>query len=273
MKNLLCLNSNTYHGFSLDEAIRGTAKAGFRYIELAAVRGYTEHVRWEMSGDEIRDVKAKLANHGLECIALGAHSNLNSAEGVSNFEQSIRLASRLGCKYIVTSTGDAHDDHDVIEDESELLRVLKPLAKMCESAGITLTIETHGNNYATGKAVKALVEQCDSRFIGVNYDTANVIFYGRTVPYEDLQQSSDRVEFIHLKDKIGFDQIWNFPAIGEGDIDFAKVFRILQTTNCTAPLSVEIEFTSAGPSGLEEVDQAVADSYRAIQTVMLQMNR
>jgi L-ribulose-5-phosphate 3-epimerase len=268
MENRICLNSNTYHGFSLDEALEGSARAGFSYIELCAVRGYTEHVRFEMTEAEINEVKEKLRAHKLECIALGAHSNIVSDEGFDNFKKSIELAGKLGCQFIVTSTGDAHDDHDVIEDEMALVKVLQELMEECSKYNVTLVIETHGNNYATGDTVKSLVEKVDSPLIGVNYDTANVIFYGNTLPYEDLEQSATAVKLIHLKDKLGEDHEWNFPAIGKGNLDFTKVFKILEETNCTAPISVEVEFTQKGPANLEEVDQAVFDSYQAIQRLL-----
>jgi L-ribulose-5-phosphate 3-epimerase len=273
MKNLICLNSNTYHGFSLDDAIKGTQEAGFRYIELAYSLGYTEHVRWDMSDAELDEIKDKLKAANLECIALGAHSNLMKREGVYNFQQSIELARRLGCKTIITATGDAHDDHDVIEDENELIRILTPLVKQCGDYGLTLVIETHGNNYATGLAVKSLVEKFGSPHIGINYDTANVIFYGDVMPYTDLEKSADYVKYMHLKDKGGANREWNFPTIGQGNLDMDRMLRIVRDTGCDAPISVEIEFTSQGPSSLEEVNEAVSKSYSTVVQSIERMNR
>lgn len=272
MKNVICLNSNTYHGFSLDEALSGTAKAGFKFIELAAVGGYTEHVHSKMTDAEIDEVKGKLKAHSIECVALAGHSNLISSKGVEDFSNNIELARRLGCKFIVTATGDAHDDHDEIENDDILIGNLKPLLALCEKYGITIVIETHGNNYATGQSVKALVKKVGSANLAINYDTANVIFYGNVMPYDDLEASADAVEWIHLKDKKGEPKEWDFPAIGKGQIDFSRIFGVLERTGCTAPLSVEVEFTNAGPSGLEEVNSAVVVSFRAIERVIKGMN-
>ena len=44
MKRIIAINSNTYHGFSIEEAIAGIADAGFHYIELTCTKGWTEHV-------------------------------------------------------------------------------------------------------------------------------------------------------------------------------------------------------------------------------------
>ena len=32
MKNVFAINTNTYHGFSTEEALEGIAAAGFKYI-------------------------------------------------------------------------------------------------------------------------------------------------------------------------------------------------------------------------------------------------
>lgn len=268
MKNIVCLNSNTYHGFSIDEAIEGAVNAGYSYIELAAVRGYTEHVLPEMSDAELEEVQNKLKRNGITCIALAGHSDLMKEEGIENFSKNIELASRLGCKFITTSTGEAHDDDSEIDDEEVIIRTLKKLSEKCKKYGISLLIETHGNNYATGNAVKSLGEKVGSSNFGVTYDTANVIFYGNTMPYEDLEQSADNVKLIHLKDKLGPNNEWNFPAIGKGNLDMKKIFGILQKTNCTAPLSIEVEFTSEGPANLEEVHQAIQDSYQTVEKLL-----
>lgn len=39
-----------YHTYSLEEALEGIAAAGFHYVELSAVRGWTEHVPLEADG-------------------------------------------------------------------------------------------------------------------------------------------------------------------------------------------------------------------------------
>jgi hypothetical protein len=44
LKNRLGGHTNSYHTYSLEEALEGIAAAGYRYVELSAVRGWTEHV-------------------------------------------------------------------------------------------------------------------------------------------------------------------------------------------------------------------------------------
>ncbi len=256
----LAINSNTYHGYSLEEAVKGASKAGFTQIELAAVKDHTGHILPEMSLKQLNDIKELLCEYGIKCIGIGAHSNVMKKEGVANLLKSIDLAEKFDCKYIITATGDAHNDADVIEDETVLAENLAPIIEKCEKLNKLLVLETHGNNFPTGVSLKKLAKSLNNR-VKINYDTANVIFYGNTFPYEDLEASVDYVEFIHLKDKLGSYNEWNFPAIGDGDLDFSKIFKILKKATYKGPISVEIEFTPSGPANLEEVNHCVSKSY------------
>jgi len=264
MDNALCLNSNTYHGFELADAVAGARAAGLEFIEIAAVRGHTEHLRADMSDDELASALQLLRENGIRPLGLSGHANIMTEEGRASFRQNIELAERIGASYIVTGTGDTHDDEDVIEDEAALVDILRDLTAYAAERGIRVALETHGNNYGTGASIRDLATKVGSDDFGVNYDTANVIFYGDVYPYDDLEQSADRVLGIHLKDKAGEPREWNFPAIGDGDLDFGRIFDILRRTACIAPLSIEIEFTAEGPASLDEVHAAVARSVATI---------
>ncbi|WHY83882.1 sugar phosphate isomerase/epimerase family protein [Neobacillus novalis] len=260
MLDQLAINSNTYHGYSLEDAVKGARKAGFTQMELAAVKDHTAHVLPEMSTNERNRVKELLRDYGMKCVGIGAHSNVMNEEGIANLLKSIDLAVEFDCNYIITATGDAHNDLVVIEDEKVLAANLEPIIEKCAKLGKLLVLETHGNNFPTGASLKKLTQSLNNR-VKINYDTANVIFYGNTLPYQDLEASIDYVEFIHLKDKLGIYNEWNFPAIGDGDLDFPKLFGILKKANYKGPISVEIEFTPSGPANLEEVNQSVKRSY------------
>ncbi|MDF2857696.1 MAG: sugar phosphate isomerase/epimerase [Neobacillus sp.] len=267
MLQQLTINSNTYHGFSLEDAVKGASRAGFNQIELAAVKDHTAHVLPDMSQEQLNEIKALLQDFGMKCVGIGAHSNVMNEEGMANLLKSIDLAVEFDCEFVITATGDAHNDTDVIEDEAVLARNLEPIIEKCEKLNKTLVIETHGNNYATGVSLKKLAQRLNNR-VKINYDTGNVIFHGNTLPYEDLEASADYVEFIHLKDKAGANNEWNFPAIGDGNLDFSQLFETLKKANYKGPISVEIEFTAAGPANLEEVNNSVVKSYNYLSTII-----
>ena len=266
MKNQICLNSNTYHGFTLEDAVLGARAAGVKFIEIAAVRGYTEHARHEFSDAEVAGVHQLLKENDITLLGMCGHTNIMTEDGREHFKKNLGLAARLGAQYMVTGTGETHDDDSVIE-EAELVEVLKDLSATAADLGLTLAIETHGNNYATGEATAALIEKVGADNIRLNYDTGNVILYGGVQPYDDLEASADSIIGIHLKEKAGAESEWNFPAIGRGDLDFGRIFSILDSTGCTAPLSIEIEFTPAGPKNVDEVHESLAFSAQTIRNL------
>ncbi|MUK87537.1 TIM barrel protein [Ornithinibacillus sp. L9] len=263
----LAINSNTYHGFSLEDAVKGASKAGFKQIELAAVKDHTAHVLPNMSAEELQGIQVLLQTYGMTCVGIGAHSNVMREEGIANLMESIELAVYFDCRYVVTATGDAHYDSDVIEDTRLLAENLEPVLKKCEETGKILVLETHGNNFASGISLKKLAQTLNNR-VKINYDTANVIFYGDVLPYEDLEASIKEVEFIHLKDKLGANHEWNFPAIGDGYLDFNRIFTILEKGSYQGPISVEIEFTPDGPKNLEEVNESVKRSFTYLESLL-----
>ena len=66
---------------------------------------------------------------------------------------------------------------------------------------------------------------------------------------------------MHLKETTGGKGNWNFPAIGDGSVDFGRVLQILRDAGYSGPLSVEIEFGGEPWPPLAEVDAAMKRSY------------
>ena len=59
-KRIIGVNSNCYHGYSIEEALEGIAAAGFHYVELTATKGWTEHVFPNQSFEKLCAVKDKM---------------------------------------------------------------------------------------------------------------------------------------------------------------------------------------------------------------------
>ena len=89
-----------------------------------------------------------------------------------------------------------------------------------------------------------------------------IISYGDVDVEKDFHDCLSHIAYVHLKDKAGGRQTWDFPALGKGYVPFPALFRMLEDSGNDAPFSIEIEFTQAGPKSLEEINQAVKDSAR-----------
>ena len=262
MKRIIAVNSNTYHDFTLEEAIKGIKEAGFKYIELTATKGWTEHVFPTMSLRELYEIEEQLIEAGITPISLSGHTNLMDNDRLDDFIANIRLAHFFGCKYIISSIGEAHLEDKAEVSDQKAADNIKNLIPYLEDYNLILGLENHGK-HGTGKHLKKIVDLIDSERVVVNYDTANAIFYGEgdLDLKADLKTAVEKVGHLHLKDKAGAKAEWNFPALGKGKIDFEALFAILKENNNNSPFSIEIEFMEEGASDLEEVNQAVKESY------------
>jgi len=220
----------------------------------------------DMPEEELVRIENKLRELGLECIALSGHCNLMDAERLNDFRRNIELAGRLGCKYIISSTGEAHFGEDESFSDEVLIKNIKSILPDLEKHDLILGLEIHGE-YGTGESLYRIYKGVGSERVGVNYDTANVVFYGGKNPVDEVKTCVDGIKFVHLKDKVGLDNVWNFPAIGSGDLDLIGFMDYLVENGYDGPFSIEIEFTEdftmrdKKEGDLDVANKAVKDSF------------
>lgn len=271
MERKIIVNSNCYHNYSIEEAIEGIASAGFKYIELTATKGWTEHVFFDQSFERLLEVKALLEKHGLTAIAMSGHTSLMDESRIPDFIKNIHLADFFNCEYIVTSVGEAHLEDVANKGDEMILKQLKTFEPILKEKNIKMVIEVHGHDHGTGKILKELIAPLNSDTIFVAYDTANAIFYGDVDPVEDLKASVDAVKYVHIKDKASAKDVWDFPALGEGYVQFEDFIEVLEENHNDSPLSIEIEFTEKGPKDLKEVNDAVMTSRKYLESIGLKV--
>ena len=266
MGRIIAVNSNCYHGYSIEQAIDGIAAAGFRYIELTATKGWTEHVFPDQSFEKLCAVKDKMKELDLVPFSMSGHCNLMDTARIHDFISNIRLAAFFGCGYIVSSIGEAHLSDQAVASNEVVAEHIRALVPELEKYGLTLVLETHGD-HGSGRILKEIVDRVGSPRVGINYDTANALFYGNVDLGADLDASMDAIRYMHLKDKGGERTVPSFArfnassnALGKGWLDFPLVFDKLAKAGNDCPFSIEIEFTQAGAKDLAEINQAVKDS-------------
>jgi L-ribulose-5-phosphate 3-epimerase len=262
MQNPLAGHTNTYHTYELDDALEGIAGAGYTHVELSAVPGWTEHV--ELNGRA--ELRRKLDTWGLTPVSLSAHSDLTTREGLEHGIKAVRWAADYGITIVNTAIG-GHASQD--EDERSFLQHVGELADAAEEAGVVVALEIHGEIMASGAKTLPLLERIGRDSIKVNYDTANVEFYGGERAVDDLERVAPQLAHVHLKDTTGGKGVWNFPALGTGTVDFARVLEILDRAGYSGPYSVELEFQGEPWPPLAEVNEAMRRSYEHLRSLGL----
>jgi len=258
MKKAIGVVTSTYPNYSGKEAIEGIAKAGFKYIELASAPSYFEHVprpEIKVTREIVDSVLKDCSDHGLTLQCIAGHTRLMKEGCVENFKKVLDFAELAGVKFVTTDTGEVKN----AEDEKKFYNDIRELGDYASQKDLTICLEMHGDWCNTGKIGAEIIKKAKHPNVKLNYDTSNVTFYGGVRAEEDLKFALPYMGFVHLKDTgSGKAKDWNFPALGDGVLDFKKIFDLLKEFD--GPGSVEIEFDGKERS-LEEINEAVKKSF------------
>lgn len=133
-----------------------------------------------------------------------------------------------------------------------------------------------GNNqyllFETGQetpvAMLRVFEDSGCENLGVNLDTANLILYGKANPVDALDVFGKYVRNLHAKDGLyptnGHD-LGKEVRIGEGKVDFPKLFARLKELGYDGPVTIEREIT--GEEQLKDIMDAKEYLEKAINEV------
>ena len=258
MKKTIGVVSSTYPNYSGMEAIEGISRAGFKYIELASAPSYFEHIprpEIKVNREIVDGVLKDCRDHGLELQCIAGHTRLMKENCVEDFKKVLDFAGLAGVKYVTTDTGEVKN----ADDEKKFYSDIRELGDYAGDKGITICLEMHGGWCNSGKIGAEIIKKANHPNVKLNYDTSNVTFYGNVRAEDDLPYAIPYMGYVHLKDNgSGKANDWNFPALGDGILDFDRIFDHLEAFD--GPGSVEIEFDGKERT-LEEINDAVQKSF------------
>lgn len=262
MKNKVGVVTSTYPKNNADEAMAGISKAGFSYVELASAPSYFEHILPKPEEAKKKDVEKVLEqckSYGLELSCIAGHTRLMTEGGKENFKTVLDYAEMAGVSFVTTDTGEVETE----EDKKQFYEDMKEIAEYAASKNVTVCLEMHGTWCNNGKTGAEIIKTIDHPNVRLNYDTGNVSLYGGVRPEKDIKHALPYMAFLHLKENGGGLKEWNFPALGEGNNNWKKIFKFLK--NYEGPISVEIEFDGEERT-LDEINTAVKTSYDFLKT-------
>ncbi len=150
------------------------------------------------------------------------------------------------------------DDKYVMNDEEwdKLCTGLNKLGKVAKDMGITLTFHHHmGTVVQTAAEIDRLMENTDPELFNLLFDSGHLAYCGEDYMYV-LKKYIKRIKHVHLKDirpeviaevkadKMSFLQgvrKGTFTVPGDGAIDFAPIFKVLEENGYEGYVLVEAE--------------------------------
>jgi sugar phosphate isomerase/epimerase len=241
--------------------------------ELAKVRelGFTT---CQLSGGDLSSglamrTKAALARHGIAptsliCMGPGDYK-WNFTEGPKTIglvpralrsERIARLKKGVGfCQEAGIPAVCAHfgfipeDPNDPLY--AEFIPAMQEIARYAKDRGILLYFET---GQETPVTLLRAIEDIGTGNLGINYDTANLILYGKANPVDGLDVVGAYVRSLHAKDgryPTNPRELGEETPIGEGKVNFPGIFRRLKELNFKGHITIEREIS--GPKQLEDI--------------------
>jgi len=194
-------------------------------------------------------------------------SNPECVEGIT---ATIRWAKEAGIPVVHAGDGkkpDAMAEGDALKVLGERLAAILEVAEKCR---VHLAIEPHGTFSLTANGLKKIMALSPSKWLGINYDTANVhratyvetangaykwaLFGKREDEVATLKAVADRVVHVHVKDVKGSTCV----ALGEGEVNVRGCVDVMKTRGYTGALSLETE----GDFEAEISQKLIETSYR-----------
>lgn len=201
-------------------------------IERAAAAGAAAVEFWGWQEKDLDAVRSACEEYDVELAAmLGSDAPLTDPDrtsaAVRDLEESIEVASDLGCPNLIVTVGPDQDDVDRDTQHEAIVDALGQVATAANSAGVTLGVEPlntavdHPGYYLSGSDEgRDVVAAIDSPAVGLLFDV-----YHQQITEGDvtrgLTDAIDDLSYVHVADNPGRHEP------GTGELDYGNVLSAL----------------------------------------------
>ncbi len=259
---------------SADEAIAHVRELGFSTCQLN-VQDYSndaaEAVRKALAKYDVAPTTLITMGPGLYVwnfyegpITIGLVPRARRAERIERLRQGTDFCVRAGIPAVHAHFGFIPEDpNDVLYHE--FVELMKGVARYARERGIDVYFET---GQETPVALMRAILDIGYPNLGINYDTANLIMYGKANPVDAMNLVGPYIRALHAKDGMYPTDPRELGAevpIGEGMVDFPKVIKKLKDLGFKGHITIEREIS--GPKQIEDVKKAKLYLENLIKTV------
>ncbi|MGH9628312.1 MAG: sugar phosphate isomerase/epimerase family protein, partial [Bryobacteraceae bacterium] len=260
-KPVLCIFSKHMAQFNYDELGRHAREIGFDGVDLTVrPKG---HVLPERAKEDLPRAVEAIRGHKLEVpmITTGITSPSDPAT-----RPILSTAAQLNIPYWKPGYFRYAPEQDVVARIEEVKQTTAQLASLSEEYGIAAGFHNHSGDYV-GSAVwdiRWIIRDLDPRWIGYYYDPAHATVEGGLAGWRISQNiASKRLKMVALKDfywskgSSGWKVEWC--PIGEGMVNWPKVFAAFAKSGFSGPLTLHVEYHA------KDELEAIAKDYEFIR--------
>lgn len=195
----------------LSESVKKVADIGYEFVQLSGTCGY--EAEW---------MKEELKKAGVKCVL----THFDPAKISGEPRETALFHKTMGCKYV--GIGGMPGIWQGNTDFDGFVAKFLPAAKILSAEGLYFMYHNHHFEFSKTPEGRLyfdiLTEIFPKDVMGFTLDTYWVQ-YGGGDPAEWLEKLSGRVPCIHLKDLSIVDMKQRMAVIGEGNINFDRVFK------------------------------------------------
>ncbi len=238
MKNILSINTSMLDGYSVDVWLRFIRDLNVSHVEFAFNQGYAGKFDDQFFSEEKAIfLKNKLQEYNLQTIAFGCTMDMGDIDSVDSFNKRIIFASQIGATYLNTNTTS-------LSKKDQFFKNLDKMIPVAEKQGCIICIENGGDRmydlFGSAQDGIEIIQKFQSKHLSINYDAGNLVsLRPHLSPAEDSLEALPYCSHIHLKDVAVHDDCYTFPSIGEGIINYKKIFSDLISSETHLPISIE----------------------------------
>ena len=186
---------------------------------------------------------------------LGLVPEAYRAKRLDELKKGADFAVRLGVTDVATHVGFVPEQPSY-PGYRELVCAVREIANYCKERGLYFNFET---GQETPVTLMRLFGDVGNDNLGINFDPANLICYGRGNPVDAIDIYGDRIRGVHVKDadypqgdyhKLGKERV-----VGEGSVNYPVFLPKLLRSGYKGDLSIEREIT--GEEQLRDIQKTV----------------
>lgn len=132
---------------------------------------------------------------------------------------------------------------------AEVVEALREVAAYCKKNGQTFRCET-GQETPITLLRTILATGLDN--VGVNFDAANLVLYGKANPVDAVDVFGKRILGVHAKDGVyptDPSRLGKEVPIGKGRVDFPRLIQRLKAAGYSGPITIEREISGPKQTG------------------------
>jgi L-ribulose-5-phosphate 3-epimerase len=237
---------------NLADLITKLQATGINRLQLALDPLRERPPQWRNTESELRAAGITLASGMFGCVGEnystmetirltgGLVPDATWEQNLENIKATTVLAANLGLKLVTFHAGFVpHDPVDA--GYKKILARLATVADLFAAKKIAVGLET---GQETAADLAALLRALSHPNLGVNFDPANMLLYGKGNPIQAVRQLGKWIRQVHIKDanRTSVPGTWGSEVVaGKGEVNWREFFQALNEVGFTGDLVIERE--------------------------------